>query len=1272
MLSLNGGDSLRRARDKIDSLRNPEQENKKLGEKLNSLWEQNASLTSQNHSLLSKLESVQLELAKSKSKVRFYGSALGTRTSRLPELQEQIVSLKAESEVQEKALRIAEDKLLESHCIMAEKEQILQKFREEVKKMKGELCESNKLCKRAERQRNEALLNAEELTRAFQQYKKNVAEKLERIQAEGELLNKNFQYCEKERLESQEKCTKLETELGNAREHLRNLISEKTDEQEKQKCNEMKNTELISLLTQSNQRVLRLESELENKEKVLEENRSLVHETKELKQRLAEIEDLKKIIPCGSESGGVRPVSQLKYHQTTLQFKKDNVLEDVNKSDLDDSRLLIMELRAQLSVKEAENREVQAKLLSAYSGDALDSEPVKLSFQQIEAEKYLHLETVGKQLEAENERLTDAMKELQRKLGKAQAETTKTKLSMAQRTNQFQLIQEELLEKASKTTKLEQEMTKKSLKMTSLQRLLEEKTQAYASAADRNAELEQELMDFKSQIHHLEESISKEHREVHLAFEKSKNIHLIQHNELLKQIEQLQCQLEMKNLQVAEHEFTIKTLQEDTVSTQQQLESLDNLLIETRREMDLQTKITADAMKVLEKQVEDETAKVRQLETALVVCKEELGLYLQQLEDNRKHFENQVKKKAEEVLLLQKEIKLKTQSLQDTNEENLLLQQTLQQQQQMLQQGNARIGDLEETQGELEKQVSKLEFKLEKHKSTSQGEIRAAEGKLQATNQELACKSHQVHELSKTLNQMKCEFELCKESLSQAEGRLLSVTVDGESKNSKMSQLELTLQKTQIELDDKAQLVAVLQERVLGAEKLLSNKGEMELELQRLREELQENVRHVEELQETLAKTHLSVEEKQGMIQALTEELRTCKKELEERDLELLDMDQALKDRNWELKQRAAQLTQLDMSIREHKGELQQKINQLESALKKSELETDGHIKQISSLDEKLQETREQLREQDFGLLQKDQYINQLQKEIEKKLLAVTEMEQTVKEQQNCISEQRQEGKDLGQQVQLAREGMQVTHLKLVETRQQLAEAQKESDRLTRKLEEMDLFSREKLQHLKQGLDDAQDTICNLKTELEARNEVIKATNEVLILKESELTRLKARISGYERSLVLKQHSNTVSVSSDLFSDYREPESCNLTDTSGLNWKIHGSISDVGLKDIHPIDFHKHVMEDTKNLVLLNSPLAMSTTDQVHHLPSDSVSDTSFNPLEYAIDDDCDRTSDCPDLGTLSCMLKYIKQEMKLSEASEARCQGKNTGIDDGCQDQQD
>lgn len=58
-----------------------------------------------------------------------------------------------------------------------------------------------------------------------------------------------------------------------------------------------------------------------------------------------------------------------------------------------------------------------------------------------------------------------------------------------------------------------------------------------------------------------------------------------------------------------------------------------------------------------------------------------------------------------QVQRLQKEIKLKNQNLQDTSEQNVLLQQTLHRQQQMLQEETIRNGELEDSQLKLEKQV---------------------------------------------------------------------------------------------------------------------------------------------------------------------------------------------------------------------------------------------------------------------------------------------------------------------------------------------------------------------------------------------------------------------------------------------------------------------------------------------------------------------------------------------------------------------------------------
>lgn len=67
-----------------------------------------------------------------------------------------------------------------------------------------------------------------------------------------------------------------------------------------------------------------------------------------------------------------------------------------------------------------------------------------------------------------------------------------------------------------------------------------------------------------------------------------------------------------------------------------------------------------------------------------------------------------------QVRYLQKEIKLKDQNIQDTSEQNILLQQTLHHQQQMLQQETIRNGELEDNQIKLEKQVQYSEKCLHK------------------------------------------------------------------------------------------------------------------------------------------------------------------------------------------------------------------------------------------------------------------------------------------------------------------------------------------------------------------------------------------------------------------------------------------------------------------------------------------------------------------------------------------------------------------------------
>ncbi|XP_039092415.1 coiled-coil domain-containing protein 18 isoform X2 [Hyaena hyaena] len=1355
-MSSGGTDFRKKPRDKMSfSPTSMDQEIKSLREKLNKLRQQNACLVSQNHSLMTKMESVHFELTQSRAKVSMLESAQQQAAS-VPILEEQIINLEAEVSAQDKVLREAEDKLEQSQKMVIEKEQSLQKSQEECIKLKVDLLEQSKQGKRAERQRNEALYNAEELSKAFQHYKEKVAEKLEKVQVEEEILEKNLISCEKENKRLQEKCGVYKSDLEILKEKLRQLKEENNNGKEKLRIMAVKNSEVMAQLTESKQSILKLESELEDKDEVLREKFSLMNENRELKVRVAaqnerldlcqqeiessrvELRSLEKVmsqLPLRKETFGFK--SSLSKHQmSNLSNKEDNYIHccEANK-------MLISELRIKLAIKEAEIQKLQANLAANQlsqnliacnnkqeSGklNSVEMEPVKLGSSQLgERIKDQNQHSVNKQYERERQKLASGIEELRTKLMQIEAENSDLKVNMAHRTSQFQLIQEELLEKASNSSKLESEMTKKCSQLLTLEKQLEEKIVAYSSIAAKNAELEQELMEKNEKIRSLETNINTEHEKICLAFEKAKKIHLEQHKEMEKQIERLESQLEKKDQQFKEQEKTMSILQQDIICKQHHLESLDRLLTESKGEMEKENIKKDEALRALQNQVSEETIKVRQLDSALEICKEELALHLNQLEGNKEKFEKQLKKKSEEVYCLQKELKIKNHSLQETAEQNVILQHTLQQQQQMLQQETIRNGELEDIQTKLEKQVSKLEQELQKQRESSAEKLRKMEEKCEAATHEADLKRQKVIELTGTARQVKLEMDQYKEELSKMEKEIIYLKRDGESKAMHLSQLEMILEQTKTELDKKTNSVKELEKLQHHTEteltEALQKREALESELQNAHGELKSTLRQLQELRDVLQKAQLSLEEKYTTIKDLTAELRECKMEIEDKKQQLLEMDQALKERNWELKQRAAQVTHLDMTIREHRGEMEQKIIKLEGTLEKSELELKECNKQIESLNEKLQNAKEHLREKEFITLQNEQEISQLKKENERTQQKMKEMESVVKEQEQYIATQYKDAIDLEQELRLTREQMQNSHTELVETRRQQVQAQREIERLSSELEEIKQLSKEKeahgnhlaeelgasqvreahlearmqaeikklsaeveslkeayhlemishqenhakwkisadsqktsvqqlneqLEKAKLELEEAQDTVSNLHQQVQDRNEVIEATNEALLIKESELTRLQAKISGHERAGDIKFLPTLLTSATEIMPALQDPKFAKHSHAAFFKCrKLRRSISasDLSFKTHSDEDLSEELLQDLKKMQLeQSSTLEESQKDLTYTQPD------SFKPLKYDTEDE---SSENNDFSTLSGMLRYINKEVRLLKKS--------------------
>ncbi|XP_069454098.1 coiled-coil domain-containing protein 18 isoform X2 [Ovis canadensis] len=1279
-----GTDFQKKPRDKMSfSSSTPvDQEIRSLREKLNKLRQQNACLVSQNHSLMTKIESVHFELTQSRAKVSMLESAQ-KQAANVPILEEQIINLEAEVSAQDKVLREAEDKLEQSQKMVIEKEQSLQKSQEECIRLKVDLLEQSKQGKRAERQRNEALYNAEELSKAFQHYKEKVAEKLEKVQAEEEILEKNLINCEKENKRLHEKCGLYKNELEILKEKLRQLKEENNNGKEKLRIMAVKNSEVMAQLTESRQSILKLESDLEDKDEILREKFSLMNENRELKVRIAtqnerldlcqqeiessrvELRSLEKImsqLPLKREIFGFKsPLS--KHQMSSLSNKQDSYI-----GCCETNKMVISELRIKLAIKEAEIQKLQANLtanqlshnLTACNDyqegrklNSLEIEPVKLG-NQVESLKDQNQHTMNKQYERERQRLASGIEELRDKLMQIEAENSDLKVNMAHRTSQFQLIQEELLEKASNSSKLESEMTKKCSQLLTLEKQLEEKIVAYSSIAAKNAELEQELMEKNEKIRSLETNINTEHEKICLAFEKAKKIHLDQHKEMEKQIERLESQLDKKEQQFKEQEKTMSVLQQDIICKQHHLESLDRLLTESKGEMEKENMKKDEALKALQNQVSEETIKVRQLDSALEICKEELALHLNQLEGNKEKFEKQLKKKSEEVYCLQKELKIKNHSLQETAEQNVILQHTLQQQQQMLQQETIRNGELEDIQTKLEKQVSKLEQELQKQRESSAEKLRKMEEKCEAATYEADLKRQKIIELTGTTRQVKLEMDQYREELSKMEKEIMHLKRDGENKAMHLSQLDMILEQTKTELDKKTNAVKDLEKLQHHTEteltEALQKREALETELQNAHGELKSTLRQLQELRDVLQKAQLSLEEKYTTIKDLTAELRECKMEIEDKKQELLEMDQALKERNWELKQRAAQVTHLDMTIRGHRGEMEQKIIKLEGTVEKSELELKESSKQIESLNEKLQNAKEQLREKEFITLQNEQEISQLKKETERTQQKMKEMESEahgkylaeelgasqVRETQ-LEARMQAEIKKLSTEVESLKEAY---HLEMISHQENHAKWKISVDSQKTSVQQLN----EQLEKAKLELEEAQDTVSSLHQQVQDRNEVIEATNEALLIKESELTRLQAKISGHERAEDIKFLPAPFTSPVEITPDIQDSKLAKHSHTAFFKCrKLRRSISasDLSFRTHGDEDLSEELLQDLKKMQLEQPSTLEESQRDLTYAQSDS-----FKPLTY------DDNSENNDFSTLSGMLRYINKEVRLLKRS--------------------
>uniref|UniRef100_W5MAY9 Coiled-coil domain containing 18 n=1 Tax=Lepisosteus oculatus TaxID=7918 RepID=W5MAY9_LEPOC len=1042
-----------------------EMENAQLRSKLSTIREENSSLLIENRQLASKVEGLQCELTNSRTKIRLLESTVGSRASVIPVLKEQIHGLDAEVKAQENALRDAQLRLEQSQQSKLFSERAAETLKEELRKVKTELAERTRQWKRTEQQRNEALLNAEKLTVAFQEYKVNVSVKLKKAAEAEQRLKAGLEQREAGQEALRSRCAELEREGSEMSRQIRQLSEEHGKSQLMQSLLAAEKTDLQSLLEESRQQILKLEGELAGREPVLRERESLRRENGDLRA-LSDCQS-QRLAQCQRElEESQAELTSLESILAQLQFKEVQTQGQVHASSCQtaaqhNSRCQSLRCRGLCEacdglapaacprlepVCRAVVRRVRACSAALMTADAhgvfQDEDGVLRAELGGGAPKDCG---GGRKAVSQDLRLQLSRKDPGPPDSQGPCSAVPSELARA--TQVFLYVTELCLPAVACA---ETQLKRKSSRLAALQRQIEEKTSAYSTAAVRNTELEQDLLEKNSSLQRLQNTLNRKQKDFQVTLERTKSLHVEQCKELESQIELSRCHLEQQQGQMKELERRVSSAQQDRRSAQQRADSLQTALAQLQQEMEVNETRNKETLRTLSEQAAGSSTQVKLLESALSTCKEELAFCLRKVEESKELYEKQLEMKSKEVEALQAEARRSTLTVQEAAQGNLQLQHSLHQQQDMLQQSTARIAELEDSQAQLQRQVSVLEQELERQKAGAARELKEREDKLQEACEEGGDRARQAAELSSTVRRLTMELAGCRAELTETEKELLRLRRDSSSKASQLSQLELTLQETQGQLEKKSDLVMDLEEKLHRSEADRRNSLQrtqlLESQLQSVRGELTDTLGHLQELRDVLQKTQLSAEEKEAFIDKLAGELRECKKELDDRNNELLDMDTALKDRQWELQQRASQLSQLEVTVREHKSEMEQKISRLEGALEKSQQEVKEREKQVHFLSERLELAKTQLQEKEdsekvlFSLSYKTKHpsrkLNE-QKETDHVLGPFDIWFGVATESQEALAQ--------GQQVRLCRERLQ-------RAVQDLQESQEQTDRLAREL----------------------------------------------------------------------------------------------------------------------------------------------------------------------------------------------------------------------------
>lgn len=630
-------------------------------------------------------------------------------------------------------------------------------------------------------------------------------------------------------------------------------------------------------------------------------------------------------------------------------------------------------------------------------------------------------------------------------------------------------------------------------------------------------------------------------------------------------------EIESRDVQSVQRGQKLEKLEEQAEQATQQVRKMEDSLAECHREIEVYVEQLKDARTAHDQEMEQKRLEMSKLEKALQHTASDLrqkneqivqlkGIVAEQQnslrndQDKVREIEESRAQLQQQMAILEEEINRERNTAQVESTE---LQQRLQEAKDDIDERTRQINELSSTLSEVHKDMKhssasivELEQLLQQSrtlcdKKTAQAQT--LDQALKETQKQLSATTKKNGELEERLRQMESEFTATADRNAQLDNEVNKIEAELQDTISQLKSLQDVLQASQKEKQEKEKKVEELDKKL----------NESMEELQQKDKNLKEKESRVVELDKALKDRQWELKQKAAQVTQLDMTMKEHKSELQQK---VIALDHALNQARYELSERAVEISELKAKLDRNQEQEKQKkirIDHLEKTVKHQQQELKKRASEVSDFEKeinKLRKRREDSEETSQELrLAREQLQNTHAElmEARRELLKCQRTEQelvhelddahallTTKET-DCTrlakelgAAQVREAQAEARCVQEIRRAQQQQELKQATQEHEVQRLREDHVKVIAEKDEKDAHHRLKLQELQereqkvaQELSRAKEknmTLIednrSLASQLVFYQEDAKTTSENLVIKDAEIARLEAKLSGYERA----------------------------------------------------------------------------------------------------------------------------------------------------------